>query len=481
MTAPAINRSFIEDSKRIFLDRLTVDGQPLVQADIGNIDEGPGDEYDYAAVFNAFDFGVGADCSGLCGVTISAAIYGFAHMSWARLFSTETFDTWGAPLGFRQTTAEDLLNNNYAIKVWIMHGGGGPNSHMMCMIDGWQMESNGNYGTCTQGHGGTSLTDSMWNDWWVYDGPITEDTAYRTPTQYPRGLDYAGGAIPGANLVNAGIQFVMRYLTSGGAALPGKQLTAGEFQDLMNNGLLVGFNFETDATFMVEDNGAADATQALTYIRSLPGIPANAQPTVYFSADFDEAQTQDNILIAYLQAAAGVLGLAQTRLYGDYYICKRMMDAGVIGGFWQTEAWSSSQDGFHVDSRVGIVQRNNAGYQTEAGIQCDINEAHVDLSQLGLWGTAITAPAPPAPVAPPATPLPSDPFLAYLATASDADVLRYIAAQLGPGDPSWASVGMTARDKLWSLTPVISTPAIAAVTPAPINPPQVPVPGGLKK
>lgn len=412
--APALLRSYIEFSKRVYLDRLTVDGQPLLQPDTGDIDEGPGDAYDYAAFYDAFDFGIGADCSGGNGIVIGAAIFGAAGMSWARLFSTETFGAWGAPLGFRQTTAQDLLNNYYPIKVWIYHGGGGPNSHMMCMIDGWQMESNGTYGTCSAGHGATSLTDPMWNDWWVYDGPITEDTDYRTPTQYPRGLDYAGGSIPGSALVASGIQFVMRYLNDGGVSLPGKQLQPAEFQDCMNNGLLIGFNMETDATFMIEDNGTSDALQSLNFIKSLPGIPGNAQPTVFFSADFDEAQTQDATLIAYLQAAAGVLGLAQTWLYGDYYVCKRMMDAGVIGGFWQTEAWSSSQDGFHIDSRVAIVQRNNAGFQTVNGIQCDINEAHLPLNQCGLWGTSVPSPAP---APPPPSPLLVNPYLS--ATAPD--------------------------------------------------------------
>ncbi|WP_423487982.1 M15 family metallopeptidase [Mycobacteroides sp. PCS013] len=33
---------------------------------------------------------------------------------------------------------------------------------------------------------------------------------------------------------------------------------------------------------------------------------------------------------------------------------------------------------------------------------------------------------------------------------SDRELLEYIAAQLGPGDPAWASKGMTLRDKVWS-------------------------------
>lgn len=468
-------RSYIEDSKRIFLDRLTVDAQPLLQPDPNNYDEGPGVEYDYGAQFDAFDFGVGADCSGLCGVVISAAINGFANMSWARLFSTETFAAWGAPLGFRQTTAADLLNNSYPIKVWICHGGGGPNSHMMCMIDGWQMESNGTYGTSTMGHGGTSLTDPIWNDWWVLDGPITEDTPYRTPSQYPLGLDYAGGIIPGAMLAAAGVQFVFRYISDGGIDLPYKQLKGPEFQDLMNNGILVGFNHETDATFMIEANGAQDAAADVAYIQSLPGL-SGANPCIYFSADFDEEQSQDDILIAYLQGANSVLGVANTRLYGDYYVCKRMMDAGVIGGFWQTEAWSGSDDGIHIDSRVGVVQRNNLGYSTVGGIQCDINEAHSTLDQLGLWGTAIIQPpGPPTPVIVTPTPaidLGTDEYIRLIydqvAGPRQADGYGHGWAQLGNNTP----VDYFAQyAPLWNQQmKIISTP-----------PAQVPVPKGIKR
>lgn len=35
-------------------------------------------------------------------------------------------------------------------------------------------------------------------------------------------------------------------------------------------------------------------------------------------------------------------------------------------------------------------------------------------------------------------------------TATDRELLEYIAEQLGPGHPDWASKGMTLRDKVWS-------------------------------
>lgn len=53
---------------------------------------------------------------------------------------------------------------------------------------------------------------------------------------------------------------------------------------------------------------------------------------------------------------------------------------------------------------------------------------------LGIW-----KPAPPAPVK------------VWPQTATDRELLEYIAEQLGPGHPTWASKGSTLRDKLWAL------------------------------
>lgn len=363
-------RSNVEFSKRVFLDRLTTDAQPLQHSDI---DQGPGDEYEYAGCFDPYNFGVSADCSGLCGIVLGAAIDGPEDMTWGRVFSTETFP---GPLGgFRQVSRQDMLNGDYPLKVVIHHGGGGPYSHMACWIDGWDMESNGDSGVCTVPGDITGLASSYWNDFWVFDGPIAEDTAWRQPMSYPRGLDYAGGRISGAALKAAGVSFVCRYLNDGGSGLPGKQLLPGEFADLVDNGIEVVFNFETDATFMLEDSGAADAQWALDYVRSLPGVPADYRPVVYFSADWDESPDQQGVVDAYLSGAGSVLGGPDyVGIYGAYYVCQRALDAGVCKYMWQTEAWS----GGNIDSRVSIMQRNNAGYQWVGGVECDINEAHAD-------------------------------------------------------------------------------------------------------
>lgn len=371
MTAQALLRSNIEFAKRVFLDRLTTDQQPVSHPT--NPDIGPGDEYVYGGCYDPFNFGIGADCSGSAGIFIGAALHGPGAMSWGRQFSTETFP--GPFSGFRQVSQADLLNGSYPIKVCIGHHGGGEDSHMHVRIDGWLMESNGDNGTCAEGAGAMTDTDPYWNDWWVYDGPITEDTTWRQPMIYPRGLDYAGGRISGASLKANGISFVCRYLSDGGSGLPGKQLLPNEFADLIANGIAVVFNWETTADFMLGGYyaGVNDAETALAYVRSLPGAPQN--PVIYFSADFDEAPNQDAPVEQYLQGAAGVLGgINNVGIYGSYYICTRAQAAVGVKYIWQTEAWS----GGNITSAVNIMQRNGLGYQTIDGVECDINEAHTD-------------------------------------------------------------------------------------------------------
>lgn len=360
-------RSNVEFAKRVFLDRL-------------------GDPYVYGGCYDPFNLGVGADCSGSAGIFLGAALHGPTAMSWSRLFTTETFP--GPLTGFRQTTQQDLLTGTYPLTVCIGHHGGGEDSHMHIHVDGVCMESNGSHGTCTDSSGAMSDSDPYWNDWWVWDGPIVEDTTERQPMGYPKGLDYAGGRITGADLAANGISFVCRYLSDGGPGLPGKQLLPDEFTDLQTNNIGVVFNWETTADFMRggAPQGTQDAQTALAYIQSLPGM-AGANPVIYFSADFDATPDDQVPINAYLQAAAQVLGGVQfVGIYGGYWPVSRALDAGVATFAWQTQAWS----GGNLTSQVNIVQNNNAGYMTISGVECDVNEAHT--TDFGQWPRPGTAP-----------------------------------------------------------------------------------------
>lgn len=414
-------RSNIEAAKRLFLDRLTTGAQPLLQPTA--IDQGPGDPYYYGGVGDSNNFGVSFDCSGLAGVAIATALYGFnywAGIGYQRLFSTETFVNWAATNGnWKQTTQADLVNGDYPIKVMIMHGGGGPDSHMACWIDGWNMESNGDYGVCTAAPEITGVASNFWNDWWVWTGgPISEDTKWRQPMEYPQGLDYAGGQIPGEVLAQNGIQFVCRYINDGGTGLPKKLLTADEFVDLVQNGIRVHFNYETTSDFMLSDNGAADAQTGLAYVQGLLSAAAQAglnvagyDPVIYFSADFDEPPEDDAVLDAFLDSAKGVLGVNSSgkscaAAYGAYWFLMRANNSGHVDYLWQTEAWS----GGNIDSAIAIMQRNDVGYATYAGVQCDVDEAHAD--DTGAFipdATPIPAPVP-VPVPTPAPAPVSNPY-----------------------------------------------------------------------
>jgi hypothetical protein len=419
VTAPPLKRSNINFAIRVFLDRLATDNGGATQA---APDLGPGNAYEYGKQYDPFNLGVGADCSGSAGIFIGAALYGPQGMKWDRLFTTESFP--GPFPGFRQVSRDDLLNNYYPIKVCIGHHGGGEDSHMHISIDGVVMESNGSSGTCTAGHGAMSDTDPYWNDWWVYDGPIIEDTAWRQPMSYSRGLDYAGGRISGASLRANGISFVCRYLTDGGPGLPGKQLLPDEFADLIANGIAVVFNWETTADRMLDGYGAgvADAQQGLAYVRSLPGAPQD--PVIYFSCDFDEAPSQDQAVEDYLRGAASVLGgMDKVGIYGAYYICTRAQAAVGVKYIWQTEAWS----GGNITSAANIVQRNGLGYFYVDGVQCDINEAHTDDFGQFLPG-APSAPSDPAPA--PADPAPAAGIFAVAKPADQAGQVSFMYDQM---------------------------------------------------
>jgi hypothetical protein len=450
-------RTNVEFAKRVFLDRLTTVDQALSQPnDINMINEGPGDPYIYGGCWDPFNFGIGADCSGCVGIMTAAVFHG-TKMGWQRYFSTETFPNGFD--GFRQTSQDDLLNGNYCMKVCICHGGGGPNSHMNCSVDGWVMESNGDYGTCTANHGAIPQSSDYWNDFWVLPSPIIEDTTWRQPMGYPLGVDYAGGRIAGADLRKAGVAFVCRYLTDGGPGLPGKQLMPDEFTDLQTNGINVVFNYETTANFMMTDSGATDAQKALAYIRSLPGM-ASANPVIYFSCDFDEAPNQQATINQFLTDAGTVLGgPSKVGIYGAYYVCQRALDAGVCKYMWQTEAWS----GGNIDSRVNIMQRNGLGYLTIDGVQCDQNQAHTN--DYGQWAYA-PAPSPlptpvpvPAPPAPAPTPPPAPPVVVTPAPAPPTT------PPTPPVPGSAATLGQMASAIYWKET----TPLTLAHRPLPIT------------
>lgn len=190
------------------------------------------------------------------------------------------------------------------------------------------------------------------------------------------GLDYAGGRPGGAAIRAAGYDFVVRYLSSGGAGLPGKLLTPEEADDLRDHGVSIVSNWETYANRMVEgyDAGRLDAQTALAQVLRCGG---RRDRPIYFSADWDATPSEQYGIDSYLDGAASILGRENVGIYAGFWPLSRALSAGKARWGWQTLAWSGGNlyEGRHLHQRIGFV---NVG-----GVECDENEALAD--DFGQW------------------------------------------------------------------------------------------------
>jgi hypothetical protein len=155
-----------------------------------------------------------------------------------------------------------------------------------------------------------------------------------------RGVDYSSGYgphLPGA-LVAGGYRFAMRYLSHPGNP---KNLTAAELKALHAAGLGVGLVFETTAERPLKGKpaGKDDAEAAKEQVAAL-GLTDAA---VYFAADFDASGHQLDTTVAYLRAAAAVLGHDRTGVYGGIAVVDACAAAAGCTYFWQTSAWSGGR------------------------------------------------------------------------------------------------------------------------------------------
>lgn len=107
--------------------------------------------------------------------------------------------------------------------------------------------------------------------------------------------------------------------------------------------------------------GVAAATAAEAY-RKAAGLPAGA---VYLNVDFDpyakdEPADAEAKILAALDGAASVVGLARVGLYGGYRIIKAAFDAHKITWGWQTYGWSLDANGkIQWDPRAQLRQWSN--------------------------------------------------------------------------------------------------------------------------
>lgn len=200
------------------------------------------------------------------------------------------------------------------------------------------------------------------------------------------GYDYTERIAPAA-LKAAGCSVVIRYTTWSGW---GKSLTPGEADELHAAGIPIAANFESTADRMKGGAaaGRADALEVVGHLRD-DHLPTNLK--VWFSADWDVQPSEVALVLAYLNAAASVLGGVQkVGLYGGLRAVKAAADAGFA--IWQTVAWS----GGVWDPRA--VARQTGAEQTVGSVRVDVNEIR-DLAALGAWG----GPSP-APTSAPSTP-----------------------------------------------------------------------------
>lgn len=179
---------------------------------------------------------------------------------------------------------------------------------------------------------------------------------------------------------------ICRYLSDGGAGLPGKLLLPDEAQSYLANDIALVSNWETYANRMREgyNAGLADAKAAWAQHKACGG-PDNA--VVYFSCDYDAPESDQPAINAYLQACIDYLGVQSVGIYGGYWVVKRCKEYAPGIHIWQACAWS----GGNVHPQANLYQRLGTVYVN--GCACDVNEIRTPGSA-GAWQDVMNQPAP---------------------------------------------------------------------------------------
>ena len=197
------------------------------------------------------------------------------------------------------------------------------------------------------------------------------------------GYDYTARIAPAA-LKAAGCAVAFRYVMPQTPYWV-KALRNAEAQELLAAGIPIVSNFESSAN---RENGGAQAghDDAVTLLADWHALGAPSGLIGWFSADWDVQPSEIPAVLAYLNAAASVLGGKRyVGCYGGLRAVSAAIDAG-FGG-WQTVAWSGGQ----WDPRA--VARQTGRQLIVGGVQVDENVI-INLAALGAWGGPASTPTP---------------------------------------------------------------------------------------
>jgi len=197
------------------------------------------------------------------------------------------------------------------------------------------------------------------------------------------GYDYTARIAPAA-LKAANCAVVFRY-TMPQTPYWVKALRNAEAQELLAAGIPIVSNFESSAN---REGGGAQAghDDAVTLLGDWHVLGAPPGLIGWFSADWDVQPDEVPAVLAYLNAAASVLGGKKyVGCYGGLRAVKAAADAGF--GIWQTVAWSGGQ----WDPRA--VARQTGRQLIVGGVQVDENVI-INLAALGAWGGPASTPTP---------------------------------------------------------------------------------------
>ena len=193
--------------------------------------------------------------------------------------------------------------------------------------------------------------------------------------------DYSTLRPTAAELRAAEITAVGRYIgwdSVPGYSSIGKNLSRAEAVTLTGAGIgiFLAFEYAANAAASGAAQGVADGTLATVQLAEL-GAPDGM--TVYFACDWDvpdyapaALDTPANAAAKLGPVAAYFRGIGRAAaytvgVYGGYYVCKRVLDAGLASMAWQTAAWSGGQR----DPRAVIYQ---TGQTTLGSADVDVHE-----------------------------------------------------------------------------------------------------------